>query len=225
MHLELLFSKHTKYLSNILHQIIQSQRFNNVFTILGGASKNMKEWICGNLRTDQINYITDSQVHTTTNNKIVTNELVNQGVYTMGVQYYNTRQESILSNIVAESYIYNNYSYASRVIWEIEKTPETPPKKLDFKINKPETGLKKIHFSIIVNNNEIDGMNNNKIDHPSDDLADDVYNNIDYQNVQQEQTIHNSLYNIADNELQTSFDLKTRMKLMFGKAQTVKKLN
>ena len=44
-------------------------------------------------------------------------------------------------------------------------------------------------------------MNNDKLVHPSDDLADDVYNNIDYHNVQQEQTICNSLYTLADNEL------------------------
>ena len=51
-------------------------------------------------------------------------------------------------------------------------------------------------------------MNNNKIVHPSDDLADDVYNNINHYNVQQEQTIHNSLYTIANNKLQLSSDLE-----------------
>ena len=51
-------------------------------------------------------------------------------------------------------------------------------------------------------------MNNHKIVYPSDDLADDVYNNIDYHNVQQEQTIHNSLYTLADQELQLSSDLE-----------------
>ena len=85
--------------------------------------------------------------------------------------------------------------------WEIEKTPETHPKKLDFNIDKPKIGLKKMDFNVIVNNDEIDGMNNDKLVHPSDDLADDVYNNIDYHNVQQEQTICNSLYTLADNEL------------------------
>ena len=94
-----------------------------------------------------------------------------------------------------------NYSYASCVIWEIEKTPAIHPKKLEFNIDIPETGLKKIDFNIIINNNEIGDMNNNKIVHPSDDLADDVYKNIDYHNVQQEQTIHNSLYTLATNKL------------------------
>ena len=124
------------------------------------------------------------------------------------VQYYNTDQESILSNIVTESDIYRNYSHASCVNWETEKTPETHPKKLEFNIDKPETDLKKIDFNIIVNNDEIDDMNDDKIVHPSDDLANDVYNNIDYHNVQQEQTNHNSLYTLADNELQLNSDLE-----------------
>ena len=42
MDLESLFSKHTKYLLNILQQIIQSQRFKNILTILGVFSKNTK---------------------------------------------------------------------------------------------------------------------------------------------------------------------------------------
>ena len=65
---------------------------------------------------------------------------MNQGVYTRGVQCYRSHQESILSNIVTESDIYENYSYAPCVNWEMEKTPETHPKKLEFNINKPETG-------------------------------------------------------------------------------------
>ena len=51
-------------------------------------------------------------------------------------------------------------------------------------------------------------MNNNKMVHPSDDLADDMYNNIDHQNVQREQTNHNSLYTIGNNLLQSSSDLE-----------------
>ena len=51
-------------------------------------------------------------------------------------------------------------------------------------------------------------MNKEKIVYPSDDLADDACNNIDYHNVQQEHTIHNSLHTIADNELQLSSDLE-----------------
>ena len=41
-------------------------------------------------------------------------------------------------------------------------------------------GLKKIDFNIITNNDEIDDMNDNEIVHPSDDLIDDMYNNIDH---------------------------------------------
>ena len=51
-------------------------------------------------------------------------------------------------------------------------------------------------------------MNDNNIVHPSDDLADDLYSNIDYRNVQQEQTSHNGLYALADTELQLSSDLE-----------------
>ena len=120
-------------------------------------------------------------------------------MYTSDIQYYSSHQEWVLSNIVTESYIYDNYSYASCVNWEIEKTPETHPKKLEFNINKPETGLKKIDFNIIVNDNEINDINDNKTVHPSDDLADDVYNNIED---------HNSLCTLADNKLQLSSDLE-----------------
>ena len=67
----------------------------------------------------------------------------------------------IISNIVTESYFYNNYSYASCVNWEIEKTSETHQKKLEFNIDKPETDLKKIDFNIISNNDEINDTNNN----------------------------------------------------------------
>ena len=51
-------------------------------------------------------------------------------------------------------------------------------------------------------------MNDNKIVHPSDDLVDDVYNNIHCHSVQQEQTNHNSLYTLADNKLQLSSNLE-----------------
>ena len=49
-------------------------------------------------------------------------------------------------------------------------------------------------------------MNNDEIVHPSDDLADDMCNNIDHQTAQQTQTNHNSLYTFADNEIQSSYD-------------------
>ena len=68
----------------------------------------MSKWICSNPYTDLIKYITDSQVHTTNNTRKIKNELIKQGVKTDGVQHYNTHQESILSDIVTESNIYNN---------------------------------------------------------------------------------------------------------------------
>ena len=95
-------------------------------------------------------------------------------------QCHNTHQESILSNTATESEIYYNYSYTSRINWEIEKTPETHLKKIEFNIDKPETGLKKIYFNIIANNNEMDDMNDDEIVHPSDDLDNDIYHNIDH---------------------------------------------
>ena len=91
-----------------------------------------------------------------------------------------------MSNKVTESDIYVNCSYISCVNWEIEKTPETHPKKLEFNINKPETGLKKIDFNIIINKDEINDMNDNKIVYPSNNLTNDVHTIIDYQNTQQE---------------------------------------
>ena len=184
MDLEPIFYKHTKYLLNIIQQIIQSQRFKTILTILGVVSKNKIEWIRMNRRTNQVSYATKSLVHTTTDARIANNKLTNQGVKTADDQYHNIHQELILSNTVTESNIYDNYSYTSYINWEIEKTPETNSKKLEFSIDKPETGLKKIDFNIIINNDEIDDMNDDKMVHPSDDLVDDIYNNIDHHNVQ-----------------------------------------
>ena len=48
---------------------------------------NMNEWIHDNLHTDQIKCVTNSQVHTTNNARRVTNELMNQGVNTAGIQF------------------------------------------------------------------------------------------------------------------------------------------
>ena len=90
---------------------------------------------------------------------------------TDGVQYYNTHQESILLDLVTGNNIYDNYSHASCVDWEIEKTPEAHPKKLEFNIDKPETGLKKTDLNINVNDDEIDDMNDEEVVHPSDDLT------------------------------------------------------
>ena len=123
MNLVLLFSKHNKYLLNIIKQIIQSQRLKAILTILGVVSKNTKEWIHMNLRTDQVNYVTKSQVHTTTDARIANDKSTNQEVKTVEDQCHNKHQELILSNIVTESDSYDNYSYTSCINWEIEKTP------------------------------------------------------------------------------------------------------
>ena len=72
----------------------------------------MNQWIRSNLHTDIIKQITDSQVHTTNDTRRAMNELMKQGVKIDGIQYYNTHQESILSDPVTESDIYDNYSYA-----------------------------------------------------------------------------------------------------------------
>ena len=137
----------------------------------------MNDWIRGNLHTDVTKYITDSQVHITNHTRKATNELMNQGVKIDGIQYYNTHQESIILDLVTESDIYNNYRYASCVNWEINKTPGTHPKKLEFKIDKPEANLKNIDSNINVNDNEIDDMNKKEAVHPSDYLPNDDYSN------------------------------------------------
>ena len=124
------------------------------------------------------------------------------------VQYYSTHQKSILSNIVTESDINDNYSYTSCINCEIEKTPETHSKKLEFNINKPEIGLKKIDFNIIVNKNEIDDMNKDEIDHSSDDIVDDMGSNIKDHNILEKQTNHNSLCTLANIKLQLSYHLE-----------------
>ena len=116
-------------------------------------------------------------------------------------QCHNTHQELILSNIVTESDIYDNYSYVSCVHWEIEKTPETHPEKLEFNIDKPETGLKKIDFKIIINNNEIDDIINNKMDYHSNNPTNDVYNKINHKSVKQEHTTYSILYRLSNSKL------------------------
>ena len=115
LHLESLFNKHTKYLLNIIQQIIQSQRMKAILTILGVTFENMKVWICKNLRNDQVNYATKSQVHTTTDTRIANNTSTNQGVETANDQYHKLHRELILSNTVTESNIQENYSYTSRI--------------------------------------------------------------------------------------------------------------
>ena len=112
-HFETLFYEHKNYILIILQQIIQSQRFKKVSTTLKEVLKNMIKWLNISLHTDLAKYITDQQEHTTNNTRRVTNELMIQGVKTEDIEYYNTHQESILSDQVTESDIYNNYSNAS----------------------------------------------------------------------------------------------------------------
>ena len=81
---------------------------------------NMNEWIHDNLHTDQIKCVTNSQVHTTNNARGATNELMNQGVNTAGIQFYNTHQESIILDIVTENNSYDSYSHTSCVDWKIK---------------------------------------------------------------------------------------------------------
>ena len=42
----------------------------------------------------------------------------------------------------------------------------------------------------------------------SDNPTNDVYSNINHKNVQQERTIYNSLYHLADSKLQLKYDLE-----------------
>ena len=101
-------------------------------------------------------------------------------------QYYNTHQKSILLYTATESDIYNNYSYTSWVNWEIEKISMTSLKKLEFNIDKHEIDLKKIDFNMITNNDEINDINDNKIDYHCDNPTNNVYSNINHKDVQQE---------------------------------------
>ena len=102
----------------------------------------MIEWFDSNPHTNLTKYITDHQELTNNDTGKEKYKLINQGVKTTTNQYYITHQKLILSNTVTESDIYGSYSYISCVNWKIEKTPETPSKRLEFNINKPETGLK-----------------------------------------------------------------------------------
>ena len=125
---------------------------------------------------------------TTNNIRRAVNELINQGLNIDGVQCYNTHRKLILSDLVTESDIYNNYSYTSCVNWEIKKTPKARPKKLEFHINKIVTGPKKIDFNINVNAIEIDDIINKEVIHLSDDLTDNGYSNIEDHETQHERT-------------------------------------
>ena len=108
----------------------------------------------------------------------------------------------ILLYTVTGSDTYDNYSYTSCIDWEIEKSPEAHQKKLEFYIDKPETGLKKIDFNINVNDDETDDMNDEEAIYPSDDIIDDDYNTIEYHGTQHKQTNrNNTFYTLVDNEL------------------------
>ena len=148
----------------------------------------MNKWINIILHTDLIKYVTDSQEHTTNNTRRAKNELINQGMKTDAVEYFNAHKKLILSNIVTESDIYNNYIYISCVNWAIEKTPGTHSKKLELNIDKPKLGLKKINFNINVIDNEINDMNNKEVVHQSNDLTADDYNSIEDHETQHKQT-------------------------------------
>ena len=75
----------------------------------------MIKWLDISLPKDLTNHNTDHREHTTNNTKRSKNKLVNQGMKAIKVHYYNTDQELIISNIITESDIYNNYSYNSCV--------------------------------------------------------------------------------------------------------------
>ena len=83
-------------------------------------------------------------MHTIKNTIQVTNELTKQKVKPDSIQCYNIHLESILSDLFTESDIYYNYSHTSFADWDIEKTPETNPKKLQFNIDKSKIDLKQI---------------------------------------------------------------------------------
>ena len=51
-------------------------------------------------------------------------------------------------------------------------------------------------------------MNDNKVTHPSDDIADDICSNSKGHKIIEEQTNHTSLYTLANNKLQLSYHLE-----------------
>ena len=115
-HLEPLFSKHTNHVLKIYQQIIQSQRFTKVSITLKRVLKKVTEWFNSDPPIILTKCTTDHQDYTNNNTDKDRYKLMNQGVKTTNDRYYNTHQKSILSNIVTESDIYDNYSYTSCVI-------------------------------------------------------------------------------------------------------------
>ena len=69
-------------------------------------------------------------------------------------------------------------------------------------------------------------MNNKVVVHPSDDLTNNDYSNIEDQEIQQEQTNqNNSFYTLVDNKFQSSPHLEDPNKLIIEKLQTIMKVN
>ena len=82
---ETLFSKHKSYILIILQQIIQSQRFKNVSTVLKGILKDIIIWMNSNLHKDLIKHVTDPQEHSFNDTRSAKNELINQRVKTNNI--------------------------------------------------------------------------------------------------------------------------------------------
>ena len=91
-HLESLFFKHTKYLLNIIQQIIQSQRFKKVSIARKKALKNVTDWSDSNPHINLTKYINHCQEHTNNDTYKERYKLINQGVKTTNDQYYITHQ-------------------------------------------------------------------------------------------------------------------------------------
>ena len=109
-----------------------------------------------------------------------------QEMKSVGTPYYYIHHKSIISDVFTRSDICDNYSYTSYADWEIEKTPEANLMKWEFNIDKPETDLKKIGFNINVNEDKTNDMNDEEAVHPSNDLTNDDYSNIEDHETQQE---------------------------------------
>ena len=69
-HFDTFYYEHKNIILIILQQIIQSQRFKKVYTILKRILKNIIKWLDISLPTDLTNYSTDHQKHRTNNTRI-----------------------------------------------------------------------------------------------------------------------------------------------------------
>ena len=114
MYFKTLLSKHNKYIQNKLRQFIQSQRLQNIFTIVGGVSRiELIGYIV--IYIDLIKYMVDSQVYISNGTIQVMNDLMKKEVKPEGRQCYNIHHESILLVLFTNGDIYENDSYASYV--------------------------------------------------------------------------------------------------------------